>query len=162
MLFRSLSVLILPRLRRFAWRTSITYPNLFQLISAPAIQTVQLVVVIGLEAEVSHILPSSFTNLSSKEPSVLEIYHLLAERRLGINLYADLDRTEKLFASSFTIIWLNQDCTQFLESLVREHGLLSVKHVRYSADSPEILAGMKSVIELMPRVEQPELWNARE
>ena len=156
-----LSILNLPKLKRLIWYTTIDYPNLLLFISAPQIRTLQILDIDGLMADGSTIVPTSFTELSSRKPSVLEMYQLALGTAFGINLYADRDRNEKLFASCFKLKRHFLELTHFLEAFLRKHGLLSVKHVRYSADSPEVLIGMRKIIDLMPCVEEPELWKAK-
>ena len=157
--YESMTILTLSKLRRLSWRTTAARLNLLEFISAPALQTLHTFNYSEMPMDGSRFIPSSLTQLPAKMPVVLEVYYLSTEHKLGLNFYADLSRKEKLFASTYTFLRHGWDYIEFFQAFLKEQGLPSVKHVRYSADDPGVLSSMRSVVYSIPSVKHSQVWD---
>lgn len=164
--FKKNSLIILPQLRRLVWNAFKFSPSLLDFIVTPAIQTLH----VQSSSEPSQIVPSSLVRLSKRLPGVLEVYHQSNSPGVGINLYLDSSRKEKLFAFNYSSFHRRQErwengsrvCTcgvDVLATFVEAQKLPSVKSARLSSDAKVVKSRMLNILRLLPNVGEVDLWD---
>lgn len=115
-------------------------------------------------------MPSSLVRLSKRLPGVLEVYHQSNSPGVGINLYLDSSRKEKLFAFNYSSSHRRQErwengsrvCTcgvDVLATFVEAQKLPSVKSARLSSDAKVVKSRMLNILRLLPNVGEVDLWD---
>lgn len=149
------SILALPRLRRLVWSARDLHPSLLEFIAAPIIQTLHVNIFFTEGSLLT--VPQSFTRLSERIPTAVDVYHNDVRGAVGMNFYSNSAREDKIFA--LLCQWSDANTwgtSKFVKELLTVQNLLSLTHARLarSATNPE----MREALEWLPGMEDIEGW----